>query len=96
MQTKLHFSRFEFKYVLTARAREELESQLQYFVELDPFVADREGAKYFVRSLYLDNEALDHYFEKTDGLKRELKPITKIATPWSGPPVLFSRSNVGF
>jgi hypothetical protein len=72
-RTKLYFARYEFKYILTAALRRELESEFQYFVELDPFVADREGAKYFVRSLYFDNEALDHYFEKTDGLKHRNK-----------------------
>ena len=58
-RTKLHFARYEFKYILTAALRRELESEFQYFVELDPFTAQRPGAKYFVRSLYFDNEAFD-------------------------------------
>ena len=37
-QTPLHFSRFEFKYVLSQPRREEVESELGHFVELDPYV----------------------------------------------------------
>jgi len=73
LQTKLHFSRFEFKYVLTARVREELESQFQYFVELDPYVASKPGSKYFVRSLYYDNDAFCNYWEKEDGMMHRSK-----------------------
>ncbi|MCP3916256.1 MAG: polyphosphate polymerase domain-containing protein [bacterium] len=73
MKTKLHFSRFEFKYVLPLALREELETQFQYFVELDPYVAQKPGAKYFVRSLYYDNAALDNYWEKEDGQKHRAK-----------------------
>jgi len=72
-QTKLHFSRFEFKYVLPEALREELETQFQYFVELDPFVADQPGSKYFVRSLYFDNEQRTHYWEKEEGIKHRQK-----------------------
>lgn len=72
-RTKLHFSRFEFKYILPERVREELEGQFQYFVELDPFVADQPGAKYFVRSLYFDNDARVNYWEKEDGQKHRQK-----------------------
>lgn len=70
---KLHFSRFEFKYVLTDDVRREVERQFQYFVELDPYVASQDGAKYFVRSLYFDNKAFDHYWEKEDGKKQRQK-----------------------
>ena len=72
-QTKLHFSRFEFKYLLPKDLREELETQFQYFVELDPFVAGQPGSKYFVRSLYFDNDQRTHYWEKAEGLKHRKK-----------------------
>ena len=70
---KLHFSRFEFKYVLPKGMRDELERQFQYFVELDPYVAGQEGAKYFVRSLYFDNREFVNYWEKEDGKKHRQK-----------------------
>lgn len=70
---KLHFSRFEFKYILPAAMREELETQFQYFVELDPYVAAKPGKKYFVRSLYFDNDLHTNYWEKEDGKKHRQK-----------------------
>ena len=39
-KTKLHFSRFEFKYVLPKDMRDEVESELQHFVELDDMEAE--------------------------------------------------------
>ncbi|MDG1490835.1 MAG: polyphosphate polymerase domain-containing protein [Planctomycetota bacterium] len=72
-RTKLHFSRFEFKYILPQRLREELEAQFQYFVELDPYVAGQPDTKYFVRSLYFDNEVRSHYWEKEEGQKHRQK-----------------------
>ena len=70
---KLHFSRFEFKYLLPKAKRDELERQFQYFVELDPYVKSQAGAKYFVRSLYFDNAAYANYWEKEDGKKHRQK-----------------------
>ncbi|HZN38401.1 MAG TPA: polyphosphate polymerase domain-containing protein [Planctomycetota bacterium] len=67
-RTPLHFSRFEFKYVLNRRRREEVEAALQHFVELDPYVANRPQHNYFVRSLYFDNEAHSAFHDKMDGL----------------------------
>lgn len=71
--TKLHFSRFEFKYVLPEAVRNELEREFQYFVELDPYVAQKPDAKYFVRSLYYDNADYVNYWEKEDGKKHRQK-----------------------
>ena len=73
MQTRLHFSRFEFKYILPRAVRDDLESELQYFIELDPFVEKQPGKKYLVRSLYYDNQAMACYYEKIDGVKRRAK-----------------------
>jgi hypothetical protein len=73
VQTKLHFSRFEFKYILGQGQRRELEREFQYFVELDPYTAGKPGGKYFVRSLYFDNAAFRNYYEKVDGMKHRSK-----------------------
>jgi hypothetical protein len=72
-RTKLHFSRFEFKYVLPRTLREEVESELLNFLELDPWVAARPGHEYLVRSLYFDDPAFTAYFDKTDGLHTRSK-----------------------
>ncbi|MEZ5962894.1 MAG: polyphosphate polymerase domain-containing protein [Planctomycetota bacterium] len=67
MRTRLHFLRFEFKYVLPGDLRREVERELGYFMQLDPFVGDRPDRRYFVRSLYYDGPTFAHYFEKVDG-----------------------------
>jgi hypothetical protein len=72
-KTKLHFSRFEFKYVLPRALRDEVESELQHFVELDPYVAGQPGNEYMVRSLYFDDPAFTAFFDKTDGLHTRSK-----------------------
>ena len=66
--TKLHFARFEFKYLLTADAQKELESELGYFLEFDPFVKERPDHQYLVRSLYFDDPHYTSFYDKIDGL----------------------------
>jgi len=70
---KLHFSRYEFKYILRQDVRDSLEKELQYFLELDPFVARSTNQKYFVRSLYFDDPAYTAFYEKVDGLHSRYK-----------------------
>jgi hypothetical protein len=71
--TKLHFSRFEFKYLLPAGLRREVESELSHFVELDPYVAGKENHQYLVRSLYFDDWRYSNYYEKIDGMMKRAK-----------------------
>jgi len=65
--TKLHFSRFEFKYLLPQALRTEVEAELQHFVELDPYVESCEQQRYVVRSLYWDDPSLSAFHDKMDG-----------------------------
>jgi len=71
--TKLHFSRFEFKYVLPLDLRQELESELQYFVEFDPYVKSQPKHQYFVRSLYFDDPFHTCFMDKVEGLHTRSK-----------------------
>jgi SPX domain protein involved in polyphosphate accumulation len=73
MQTKLHFSRFEFKYILPLELRNEIESELGYFLQLDPYVASKPEMKYMVRSLYYDDPSFRCYYDKTDGMLHRSK-----------------------
>jgi len=66
---KHRFLRYEFKYYFTSKQRHDIESELQHFMQLDPFVEDHPNKKYFVRSLYFDAPNLVAYDEKTDGIK---------------------------
>ena len=70
---KLHFLRYEFKYVLPLALREEIEKELGYFMELDPFVSKKTDYRYFVRSLYFENDAFTNYYQKIDGEKTRSK-----------------------
>lgn len=70
---KLHFSRFEFKYVLSRELRDAVEAELSHFVELDPFVEAQEGQRYLVRSLYWDDPWLTAFHDKRDGLMHRSK-----------------------
>jgi hypothetical protein len=72
-KAKLHFSRFEFKYVLPLRQREEVEAELLHFLELDPHVRRHEGSRYFVRSLYFDDPFFSAYHDKADGMHTRSK-----------------------
>jgi len=65
---KLHFSRFEFKYLLPRDLRREVEAELCNFVEFDPFVESRPDHRYLVRSLYWDDHRLSAFQNKIDGL----------------------------
>jgi hypothetical protein len=72
-QQVLDFNRFEFKYVLPKRLRQEVEQELGHFVEFDPFVAGTPQHRYFVRSLYFDDPAFTAFHDKIDGLKKRSK-----------------------
>ena len=72
-KTKLHFLRYEFKYVLSKDLRNEIEEELLHFMEFDPFVKKVENNKYNVRSLYFDDPFDSFYHEKIDGLMHRTK-----------------------
>jgi len=71
--TKLHFARFEFKYVLPQPLRKELESELRYFLEFDPYVETQPKHQYFVRSLYFDDPHYTCFYDKIEGLHTRSK-----------------------
>lgn len=72
-KAKLHFYRFEFKYILPKKLRDDLERELGFFMELDPYVASQAGSKYKVRSLYYDDPSFTSFYEKTDGIRTRSK-----------------------
>ncbi|MCU7835171.1 MAG: polyphosphate polymerase domain-containing protein [gamma proteobacterium symbiont of Taylorina sp.] len=68
-----HFLRYEFKYILDNDKKQQVESELVHFMQLDPFVEQFENKKYLVRSLYFDDPVYSFYYEKTDGLMHRQK-----------------------
>ena len=63
---KLHFRRFEFKYLVSTEQKEEIIKQIQPFMYLDPFVTS--GSSYLITSLYLDSPSLTFYRQNEAGL----------------------------
>jgi hypothetical protein len=70
---RLHFLRFEFKYVMARAVCDEVEAELRHFVELDPYVAAQPDHRYLVRSLYFDDPDFSCYREKCDGVHTRRK-----------------------
>ena len=75
MQTKikLHFSRFEFKYILPKSLRDEIEREVLFFMSLDPYTEGHPDKKYEVRSLYFEDMVYSNYYEKIDGMESRAK-----------------------
>jgi len=63
------FSRYEFKYLLNAEQRAAVEAEISHFMTLDGHVHEELDGGYFVRSLYFENPAATHYYEKIDGVR---------------------------
>jgi SPX domain protein involved in polyphosphate accumulation len=64
-----NFVRYEFKFPLDLRKREEVESEVANFMTFDGHVDPELDNGYYVRSLYYENDATTHYHEKIDGVK---------------------------
>jgi hypothetical protein len=67
------FSRYEFKYILSNKLAEKIESEVRYFMRYDGYVDPKLGNRYIVRSLYFENESYVNFNEKVDGIKKRKK-----------------------
>ena len=63
------FSRYEFKYILKKSLSDKIENESKYFMQRDSHTNKDLGNRYFVRSLYFDNQFSSNFFEKVDGMK---------------------------
>lgn len=63
---KLHFRRFEFKYLVSSEQKDAITKQIKPFMYLDPFVMS--GSSYLITSLYLDSPTLTFYRQNEAGL----------------------------
>jgi hypothetical protein len=70
---KLHFERFEFKYLITAEKEKEIKKWLKNYTVRDPFAENTADGSYEVCSLYYDSPAFYHYYEKIDGVRSRKK-----------------------
>ena len=60
------FERYEFKYILNQKRRDFIENDITHFMEIDQFAS--KNKKYFVRSLYFDDDSSTEYYQKIDGM----------------------------
>ena len=72
-ETKLHFQRFEFKYLLNWREFYEIRDRLKPFVSLDGYAKTSKSGFYEVASLYFDSPKFYYYYEKIDGVRNRKK-----------------------
>ena len=60
------FERYEFKYILNKNLRNQIEKEISNFMNIDKFAINNN--KYFVRSLYFDDNSSTEYYKKIDGM----------------------------
>ncbi len=68
---RLHFHRYEFKYLLGSIQLPGILRELELRMERD--VHSNKDGSYFVRSHYFDTDSFDLYFEKLAGLRKRYK-----------------------
>ena len=61
--------RYEFKYILNKKTSDQIEKEARNFMIYDGHVKKELNNKYFVRSLYFENNFSSNFYEKADGMK---------------------------
>jgi SPX domain protein involved in polyphosphate accumulation len=72
-QAEQKFSRYEFKYILTNDLAKEIEDEVLHFMDYDGYIDPSLNNRYFVRSLYFDNQQSSSFYDKVDGIKKRSK-----------------------
>ena len=72
-QAEQKFSRYEFKYILTNDFAKEIEDEVLHFMDYDGYIDPSLNNRYFVRSLYFDNQQSSSFYDKVDGIKKRSK-----------------------
>ncbi len=62
-----YFSRFEIKYILNSETSKNIQKKINNFMTYDGFAGKNLDNKYFVRSLYFDNNSYHNFNQKIDG-----------------------------
>ena len=73
MKTKLHFQRFEFKYLLNQKQEALVKNFIRPYLKRDGFAEGLPNGEYEVVSLYYDSPSLFFYHQKIDGVKKRKK-----------------------
>ncbi|MCD4705494.1 polyphosphate polymerase domain-containing protein [bacterium] len=72
-KVKLHFRRFEFKYLLPIQTADKIIPSLLSHMKWDPYVVGKKGEYYVVNSLYYDSAGFGCYYEKIAGVSARSK-----------------------
>jgi hypothetical protein len=67
-ENQIHY-RYEFKYILNKKTSDQIEKEARNFMIYDGHVKKELNNKYFVRSLYFENNFSSNFYEKVDGMK---------------------------
>ena len=67
------FTRYEFKYLLNNKISNQIENEAKHFMSYDDFAVNIPDNRYFVRSLYYEDNSFSNFFEKVDGIKSRRK-----------------------
>ena len=66
MNSKLHFLRYEFKYLITSEQEKIILKRIIPYVVPDPFTKDSKSGSYEVISLYYDSPCFYYYQQKLE------------------------------
>ncbi len=72
-KTKLHFRRFEFKYLMPIQTADKIIPSLLEHMQWDPYVVNTGKEYYNVNSLYYDSAGFGCYYEKIAGVSARSK-----------------------
>ena len=83
------FGRYEFKYLLSQKECDRLESEVRNFMRYDGHVDEGNENRYLVRSLYFENDSATNYYEKIDGAleRRKFRIRTYTDQPGNNAPI---------
>ncbi|MCI0514004.1 polyphosphate polymerase domain-containing protein [candidate division KSB1 bacterium] len=91
--------RLEYKYLIPNSWLSTMRTELQPYVDLDPYAASFQNGEYVVRSIYLDTPGFECYHTKIDGLKVRKKYRIRGYNSLANGDVIFleiKRKNVNF
>tara|TARA_B100001250_G_C19810604_1_gene795532 strand:+ start:3193 stop:3936 length:744 start_codon:yes stop_codon:yes gene_type:complete len=69
MKENQKFYRYEFKYILNKEISDHIEDEAKNFMNYDGYVNKELHNRYYVRSLYFENNFSSNFYEKADGMK---------------------------
>ena len=70
------FTRYEFKYLLNNKISNQIENEAKHFMSYDNFAVNLPDNRYFVRSLYYEDNSFSNFF--ISGPSDDIQPLFKV------------------